>query len=101
MSAPIALYNHPDRQLIRRSCSGDAGSFCLLVRPYERAMYMIALSMAASPAEAEQIAQDGALRAYQTLSQFRGDEPFDLWLIRVTCSVARDALRKRDPLGHE
>ncbi|MCU0223763.1 MAG: RNA polymerase sigma factor [Acidobacteria bacterium] len=45
--------------------------------------------------EARDVAQQVALRLWQTLSRFRPGEDLDGWIYRMTVNLAIDALRKR------
>lgn len=66
-----------------------------LIRPYERSVYMVALSMLKEPADAEDTAQEAFLRAYCGLAMFRGESKFSTWLISITINEARSRLRKQ------
>jgi RNA polymerase sigma-70 factor (ECF subfamily) len=79
---------------IARILQGERDLFHDLIRPYERTVYMTALSVLREPAEAEDVAQEAMLKAYRGLSSFRGDAKFSSWLISITLNEARSRLRK-------
>ena len=58
-------------QLIYRIQGGARELFYELVRPYERRVYVIALSILRNEADAEDIVQESLLRAFTHLAQFR------------------------------
>jgi RNA polymerase sigma-70 factor (ECF subfamily) len=79
---------------IERILSGERDLFHELIRPYERTVYMTAVSILRDTAEAEDAAQEAMLKAYRGLSSFRGDAKFSTWLTSITLNEARSRLRK-------
>ena len=51
--------------------------------------------------DANDIAQEAFLRAFQALNGFRGDASFSTWLCRIVTNLCRDELRKRYRLSVE
>ncbi len=49
-------------------------------------------------ADADDVAQDAFLRAFNRLSSFRGESPFRAWLLRITHNAALNALARRPRL---
>jgi RNA polymerase sigma-70 factor (ECF subfamily) len=92
------MAEHPDLQeeqrLITQILAGQAQLFHELIRPYERTVYVMALSFMHNEADAEDIAQEAFLKAYRNLSSFRGDAKFGTWLVSITLNEARSRLRK-------
>ena len=83
-----------ETELIRRVCGGERDAFETLVRPYERLIYVTAISILKSPADAEEVAQEAVLKAFSKLSSFRGECKFSTWLVQITYNEARMKLRK-------
>jgi RNA polymerase sigma-70 factor (ECF subfamily) len=83
-----------ESQLIAQTVQGDRESFYDLVRPYERAVFLTALSLVKDPSDAEDVAQDAILKAFKNLSHFRQESKFSTWLIQITLNEARMRLRK-------
>jgi RNA polymerase sigma-70 factor, ECF subfamily len=81
-------------ELIRRVCAGEKEAFYDLVRPYERAVYMAAMSVLNNQADAEDVAQEAVLKAFKALPRFRAESKFSTWLIQITINEARLKLRK-------
>jgi RNA polymerase sigma-70 factor (ECF subfamily) len=86
--------NAADSRLIRRVHDGNADAFYELVRPYERAVFLAALSIVRNEADAEEVAQEAILKAFKGLSRFRQGAKFSTWLIQITINEAKMKLRK-------
>ena len=80
--------------LIRRVCNGQAEAFEELVRPYERVVYLTAISVLRNSADAEEVAQEAVLKAFSNLPNFRAECKFSTWLVQITYNEARMKLRK-------
>jgi RNA polymerase sigma-70 factor, ECF subfamily len=83
--------------MIAAILSGENQLFHELIRPYERRVYLMALSMLKNEAEAEDAAQEAFLKAYRNLSRFRSEARFSTWLISIVLNEARGRLRRRQP----
>ena len=83
-----------EAELISRTIQGDDESFYDLVRPYQRAVFLAAVSLVKNPADAEDVAQDAILKAFKNLSRFRQESKFSTWLIQITLNEAKMRLRK-------
>jgi len=95
---PPAVLEDPDRALVERARHGDAGAFRELVNRHQNRVYGLAWRIAGARDEAEEIAQDAFIRAWQALPSFRGEARFSTWLHRITTRVAldrREAARRR------
>jgi RNA polymerase sigma-70 factor, ECF subfamily len=80
--------------MIASVLGGETHLFHELIRPYERSVYMMALSFLKNEAEAEDAAQEAFLKAYRNLSSFRGESKFGTWIISITLNEARSRLRR-------
>jgi RNA polymerase sigma-70 factor (ECF subfamily) len=81
-----------DETLARRAQAGDADAFAALVERYQRAVLNLAYRMLGDAQEAEDIAQDVFVRAYQALGRFDPSRRFFSWLYRIAvnrCLSAR------------
>ena len=94
IGAPKPRLDVSEAELIRRVCQGDKEAFYGLVRPYERAVYVAAVSILNNPADAEEVAQEAVLKAFTHLAEFRAEAKFSTWLIQITINEARLRLRK-------
>jgi RNA polymerase sigma-70 factor (ECF subfamily) len=84
-----------EAQLIASILGGNPHEFHTLIRPHERSVYMMALSLLKNEADAEDAAQEAFLKAFRNLASFRGEAKFGTWLISITLNEARSRLRKR------
>jgi len=90
-----------EAEMIAAILAGDSHRFHDLIRPYERSVYVMALSFVHDEADAEDIAQEAFLKAFRNLSSFRGDAKFGTWLISITLNEARSRIRKKKLLKME
>src|SRR5260370_40441953 len=91
LERPAEQFN--EEVLIRRVLAGEHDLFYELIRPYERRVYAAAFAILRSEADAEDVAQEAALKAFKHLRQFRAEARFSTWLIQITVNEAR--MRKR------
>src|SRR5215471_19151334 len=72
-----------DVEVVQRVRAGETELFEILMRRYNQRLYRIARSVRRSDAEAEELAQEAWVRAYEHLDQFVGRAAFSTWLIRI------------------
>src|SRR5271157_4728818 len=89
------LEPHPDVALVERVRAGDMAAYDQLVRKYERQVFRIAQHITQNREDAEDVAQDAFLKAYEKLEQFQGNSKFYTWLVRIAVNEALMRLRKR------
>src|SRR5580692_6064627 len=85
-----------ETQIIASILAGKTHMFHDLIRPHERSVYAMALSLLHNEADAEDVAQEAFLKAFRNLASFRGDTKFGTWLISITLNEARSRLRSRN-----
>jgi len=90
-----------EAELIQSVCAGDQEAFYELVRPYERMVYVTAISIVKNPADAEEVAQEAVLKAFSKLASFRAESKFSTWLVQITYNEAKMKLRKARPHLYE
>ncbi len=81
--------------LVNQAQRGDDGAFTALVDEYKNSIYNYVVRMLHDRTEAEDIAQETFVRAYQALPEFRGASSFQTWLYRIASNLAIDAARRR------
>ncbi len=97
-----ASTEHRDEaQMIATILAGDTQLYHQLIRPYERSVYMMALSYMKNEADAEDVAQDAFLKAFHHLATFRAEAKFSTWLIGIALNEARSRLRREGALHME
>jgi RNA polymerase sigma-70 factor, ECF subfamily len=82
-----------EAQIIASILAGNTHEFHDLIRPYERSVYVMALSLLHNEADAEDAAQEAFLKAFRKLAHFRGEAKFSTWLISIVLNEARSRLR--------
>lgn len=82
-----------DADLIAAVLRGDTASFEVLVVRYQPRVFATARRYARREEEVEDIVQEVFLKAYQRLSTWRGDAPFEHWFMRLAVRVCYDFLR--------
>ncbi len=73
--------------------AGETALFHGLIRPYERLVYLTAMSIVRNEADAEDVAQEAVILAYRGLKSFRSEAKFSTWLTTITMNAARGKLR--------
>ena len=84
----------PDKELIAEVLAGQAESFEPLVVKYQPRVFALARRYARREDEVADIAQTVFIKAYQKLESYRGDAPFEHWLMRMATFTCYDFLRK-------
>lgn len=85
-----------EAELIAAVLKGDAASFEPLIQKYSPRVFATARRYARRESEVEDIAQEVWLKAFHKLKSFRGDAPFEHWLMRLAVWTCYDFLR-----GHQ
>ncbi len=83
-----------DPYLIDQTLKGDTKAFGELVERYQAFVYTIVIRIVKVREEAEEVAQDTFIKAFQSLSSYRGESKFSSWLYSIAYRKALDALRK-------
>ena len=84
-----------ETQIVRRVLEGDVNAFEDLVTEHEKGVYAIAQRMTGNAEDAADMTQETFIKAYNSLSSFRGDSKFSVWLYRIATNVCLDFLRSR------
>ena len=84
-----------EAMIVRKVLQGDVNAFEKLVTEYEKAVYAIAQRMTGNAEDAADMTQETFIKAYNSLSSFRGDSKFSVWLYRIANNVCLDFLRSK------
>ena len=74
---------------------GNVQVFSVLVEKYQNMVYSLALKLMKKPEEAEELAQDTFIKAYQKIDSYEGKSKFSTWLYSITYNACISELRKR------
>ena len=88
-----------DSELVQRAKNGDKTAFDMLVRKYQHRIAAVVSRFVRDYAECQDVVQDSFIRAYKSLSGFRGDSQFYTWMYRIAVNTAKNHLssKKRRP----
>ena len=81
--------------LVARAQAGDVSAFEQLSGAYADRLFMLLLRLLGDRSEAEDVAQEVMLRAWQGITRFRGQSSYFTWLYRIATNEASRALEKR------
>jgi RNA polymerase sigma-70 factor (ECF subfamily) len=83
-----------EAECIRRILAGEKQLFHELIRPCERAVYFLLLSLLGNETDAEDAAQETVIKVYQNLNRFRGESQFRTWVLSIARNEGLGRLRK-------
>ena len=78
---------HDEREWIRQSREGQAEAFAMLVRQHQRMVHSLTYRMTGSLNDAEDLAQETFVRAWQHLDSFADEAKFSTWLCRIAMNA--------------
>jgi RNA polymerase sigma-70 factor (ECF subfamily) len=80
-----------DSYLVARARDGYLDAYEMLVQRHSAMAYRVALRLCGDHHDAQDIAQESLIAAWQNLARFKGDSSFSTWLYQI---VTRRALNK-------
>jgi RNA polymerase sigma-70 factor (ECF subfamily) len=80
---------------IERAQAGDTAAFGALVEMHQQVAFRAAYLIVRDAQAAEDVAQEGFVRAYGQIRRFRPGEPFRPWLLRIVQNLALNEVRAR------
>src|ERR1700684_2139926 len=83
-----------DADCIRRILAGEKQLFHELIRPCERPIFFLLLSLLGNEADAEDAAQETVIKVYLNLHLFRGESQFRTWVLSIARNEGLGRLRK-------
>src|SRR5436190_3711644 len=83
-SAPVYVdQDAADLALVARCRAGDMRAFEPIVERYQRVLYTVALRMLGNAEEANDVAQNAFVKAFQKLDSFDTNRRFFSWIYRI------------------
>lgn len=76
-----------EREFVVQARQGDSRAFGELVLLHQSFVYNLALRAVNDPHEAEDLAQETFIRAWQALPRFRSESRFSTWLYRIVVNL--------------
>ncbi|PTX44110.1 RNA polymerase sigma-70 factor (ECF subfamily) [Christiangramia gaetbulicola] len=87
------MTKNTDQYLVERTLEGDTTAYGELVDRYQNFVFTIAVRILKVREEAEEVAQDSFIKAFESLNSFRGDSKFSTWLYRIVYHKSLDRLK--------
>lgn len=88
------IMNHPsDQYCINQVLEGHVNAFSTLVERYQGVVYTVVYRMVKNKEQAEEIAQDSFVKAFESLRSYRGDAKFSTWLYTIAYRKSLDAIK--------
>jgi RNA polymerase sigma factor (sigma-70 family) len=102
--APIADSNTPtgvlEGDLVKRARRGDLAAYDELVKRYQERIYATIYHMTSNHEDANDLAQDAFIKAFQALKSFRGGSSFYTWIYRIAVNKTINFLKQRKHKHH-
>ena len=90
-----------EARAIARVQQGQAAAYDYLVSKYLRRVVSVAWGIVRNAHDAEDLAQEAFVKAYETIGRFRGGQPFGPWIYRIVTNAALDTMKHRNKFRHE
>jgi len=84
-----------DTYYIRLVLNGDTSAYRSLVEKHQDLVYTIVHRIVSRTEEAEEVAQDVFVKAFQKISGFKAEAKFSTWLYRIAYNTAVSHTRKK------
>ncbi len=84
-----------DAEIIEAVLRGDVERYAELVNRYQQAAWKVAYSFVGNFEDAKDISQNGFVKAYQHLGQFRGRSQFSTWFYRIIVNECKDFFKRK------
>ncbi|MDH3321510.1 MAG: sigma-70 family RNA polymerase sigma factor [Flavobacteriaceae bacterium] len=84
-----------DQIYIDRVLQGDTNAFAYLIDKYRNMAYTLAIKIVKNAEDAEEVAQDSFIKAFQKLESFKGASKFSTWLYTIVYRNAISSIRKK------
>lgn len=84
-----------DEQYIQQVLSGNTKVFARLIDKHKHMVFTVALRIVRNREDAEEIAQDVFVKAFQSLEKFKQESKFSTWLYKITYNTSISKTRKK------
>lgn len=89
-----------EAELVERARKGDLKAYDELVQRYQQRIYATVYHMTANHEDANDLAQDAFIKAYQALKSFKGGSSFYTWVYRIAVNKTINFLKQRKNRTH-
>jgi len=84
-----------EMELVNRARQGDLASYDELVRRYQERIYATIYHMTSNHEDANDLAQEAFIKAFQALKSFKGGSSFYTWVYRIAVNKTINFLKQR------
>lgn len=84
-----------EQELVEKLKQGDEAAFKYMVTSWQDMVYNTALGLVQSEMDAEDVAQEVFVKAWESIDGFKGESKLSTWLYRITVTKSLDFLRGR------
>jgi RNA polymerase sigma-70 factor (ECF subfamily) len=93
--APSPAPPTEEQELVLRARRGDLAAYDDLVRRYQERIYATVYHMTSNHEDANDLAQEAFIKAYQALKTFKGGSSFYTWVYRIAVNKTINFLKQR------
>lgn len=88
------FFKPDDKEILKGCLKGDRRSQELLYKRFSKKMYGVCLGYCKNQDEAQDLLQDGFVKVFSNIQNFKGDCPLEAWVRRIIVNTAIDNYRK-------
>jgi RNA polymerase sigma factor, sigma-70 family len=99
-AAPAPSVAADEGDLVQRARNGDLKAYDELVQRYQQRIYATVYHMTANHEDANDLAQEAFIKAYQALKSFKGGSSFYTWVYRIAVNKTINFLKQRKNRTH-
>ncbi|MCK9613432.1 MAG: sigma-70 family RNA polymerase sigma factor [Bacteroidales bacterium] len=87
--------NQEEQNWINDCRRGKTEAFRLLVDKYQHFAYTLAVRITKNDEDAEEVTQDAFVKAFKSLSGFKGESKFSTWFYKIVLHLAMTKVRRK------
>ena len=89
-----------EMELVKRARQGDLEAYDELVRRYQERIYATVYHMTSNHEDANDLAQEAFIKAFQAFKSFKGGSSFYTWVYRIAVNKTINFLKQRKNRAH-
>jgi RNA polymerase sigma-70 factor (ECF subfamily) len=87
--------NSEEHILIKECLGGNNDAFRQIVEKHQDSAYTLAFRITRNNEDAQEVVQDSFLKAYNSLSGFKGESKLGTWLYKIVLNMAMSKVRRK------